>query len=193
MTYKFQRDGKGLRWADASGLYYRRYNGYVVNVPGSGVTPSPNPASLSASAYSGEAGINTEIDMSITQSQTVYVWRGYFKPDQDSDSWQFRTRSNDGSWLWVDTDAEDSNINLVTNDADVKNGGIHTDETVASSNLALSSSLYYAITLVAGNDPGGGSIRLQFRRDGGSWSSDGSGFYYHDGRYGDGFGVFEGG
>lgn len=193
MTYKFQSVGKGVRWADAPGLYYKRFNGYVVNVPGSGVTPSPNPASLTASAFSGEDGINTAVNLNITQSETVYVWRGYFKPDQDSDSWQFRTRSNDGSFLWIDDDAENANFNLVTNDAIVKNGGQHTEQTVTSANITLSSSFFYAITLVAGNKPGNGSIRLEFRRDNEDFSDDGSGFFFHDARYSDGFGVYEGG
>ena len=79
-----------------------------------------------------------------------------------------------------------------TNDAIVKNGGQHTDETVTSDNISLSSSFFYAITLVAGNKPGIGSIRLQFRRDNGTFTDDGSGFFFHDGRYSDGFGVYEG-
>ena len=93
--------------------------------------------------------------------------------------------------MWIDNDATGSTTALVTNDAVVKNGGQHTEITVASANLTLSQSaeneLYYAIVLVAGNKPGGGSIRLQFRRDGGTWQTDGDGFYFHDSRRADGF------
>jgi hypothetical protein len=123
----------------------------------------------------------------------VYVWRGYFKPDQTSTSWQFRTNSNDGSWLWIDFDAEARTTALVTADADVKNGGQHSSVTVASSNLSLSQSsdsdIYYPIAIVAGNKPGSGNIRVEFRRDGGTWQKDGSGYYFSDSRYRDGFGA----
>ena len=191
MTYKFRITGVPTYNADSDGLKFRRYSGYPVSVPGSDVTPSPNPYGLSASAWTGESGTNTAINISITSSATVYVWRGYFKPDASSDSWQFRTRSNDGSWLWVDTDAEVATTALVPEDANVKNGGTHPDTTQASANIALSQSAddttYYAISVVAGNDPGSGMIRVEFRRDSGDWQSDGDGFYFHDSRRDDGF------
>tara|TARA_E500000331_G_scaffold327752_1_gene346970 strand:- start:4613 stop:5203 length:591 start_codon:yes stop_codon:yes gene_type:complete len=192
MTYKFSFPGLPEYHADSSGLKYREFDIYPISVPGSEVTPSPNPYGLSSSAWTtGNEGADTSISRTITASQTTYVYRGYFKPDQTSSSWQFRTTSNDGSWLWVDSNAEVSTTQLVTADADVKNGGQHTNITVASDNITLSQSagndLYYAIALVGGNDPGGGSLTLQFRRDGGSWQTDGTGFYFHDSRRGDGF------
>ena len=192
MSYKFRVPGKPSKWADASGLKYREFDVYPISVPGSAVTPSPNPYGLSSSAWTTAIeGSDTTINRSITSSQTTFVYRGYFKPDQASDSWQFRTRSNDGSWLWIDNDATGSTTELITANAIVKNGGTHTEQVVTSANLTLSQSsdndLYYAIALVGGNDPGGGSLRLEFRRDGGSWQMDGSGFYFYDSRYSDGF------
>ena len=167
MTYKFEITGLPENWADTSGLKSKRFGWYPVSVPGSDVSPSPNPYGLSQSAWTGEYALNTEIDFSITSSNTVYVWRGYFKPDQTSAAWQFRTTSNDGSWLWVDSEAEVKTTELVPNNADVKNGGTHSAETVASANLTLSQSsdndTYYAIAIVAGTGPGGGAIRGQFR------------------------------
>ena len=194
MTYKFEVQGLPKYYADSSGLKFREFDIYPISVPGSDVTPSPNPYGLSSSAWTtGTEGADTSIDRSITASQTTYVYRGYFKPDQTSDSWQFRTRSNDGSWLWIDNDATGSTIELITANAIVKNGGTHTEQTVTSANLVLSKSaddgadLYYAIALVGGNNPGGGSLRLEFRRDGGSWQMDGTGFYFYDSRRRDGF------
>ena len=194
MTYKFEFPGEPVYFADAPGLKYRQFDFYPISVPGSDVTPSPNPYGLSSSAWTTNiSGADTSIDRSITGSGTTFVYRGYFKPDQTSDSWQFRTRSNDGSWLWIDDDASGLTTALDTNNAIVKNGGFHTETIVTSANLTLSKSaddgaeLYYAITLVGGNDPGGGSLRLQFRRDGGSWQTDGTGFYFYDSRRGDGF------
>lgn len=192
MTYKFRFPGIPEYYADTDGLKFRKFDFYPVTVPGSDVTPSPNPYGLSSSAWTtGIEGKNTTIDLNITASNVTYVWRGYFKPDQTSASWQFRTTSNDGSWVWIDDDAENETTALVTNDAVVKNGGQHSNQTVASSNITLSQSTdgdtYYAIALVAGNKPGSGRITLEFRRDSGTWQSDGTGFYFFDSRRADGF------
>ena len=192
MSYKFRFPGLPEYNADSAGLKFREFNFYPVSVPGSDVTPSPNPYGLSASAWTtGNFGVTSSINRNITSSATTFVFRGYFKPDQTSNQWQFRTRSNDGSWLWIDGDAEVSTTNLVTANASVKNGGQHTEQQTQSGNIILSQSaendLFYAIALVAGNDPGNGSIRLQFRRDGGDWQTDGTGYFFHDSRRGDGF------
>ncbi len=192
MTYKFRFPGRPVNWADGEGLKFREFNIYPISVPGSDVTPSPNPYGLSSSAWTtGTEGTATSVNISITASSTTFVYRGFFKPDQTSASWQFRTTSNDGSWLWIDNDATGSTTTLITNNAIVKNGGFHSETTVASNNVTLSQSadddLYYAIALVGGNDPGGGSLKLEFRRDGGSWQVDGTGFYYHDTNWPDGF------
>ena len=192
MSYKFRMPSRPDYFGDSSGLKYREFDFYPISVPGSAVTPSPNPYGLSSSAWTtGIEGSDTTIDRSITSSATTYVYRGYFKPDQTSASWQFRTRSNDGSWLWIDNDATGSTTALVTNNAIVKNGGTHTEQTVTSANVTLSQSansdLYYAIALVGGNNPGDGSLRLEFRRDSGTWQSDGTGFYFYDSNQSDGF------
>ena len=192
MTYKFEVEGLPDYWANERGLKFRQYNIYPTDVSGAPYgSASPNPYGLSSSAATGPSGSVTSVDRSIVSSATTLVYRGYFKPDQTSASWQFRTTSNDGSWFWIDNDATGSTTDLNVNNAIVKNGGFHTVQTVASSNLTLSQSaendLFYAVALVAGNDPGGGSIRLQFRRDGGSWQTDGDGFYFHDSRRDNGF------
>ena len=194
MTYKFEMPGFPVYYANALGLKYRQFNIYPISVPGSDTSPSPNPYGLSSSAWTPNiSDVDTSINRSITGSKTTFVYRGYFKPDQTSDSWQFRTRSNDGSWLWIDHDATGSTTALDTTKAIVKNGGQHTAVTVTSANLTLSASdgdgddLYYAIAIVGGNDPGGGSLKVDFRRDGGSWQNDGTGFYYYDSRKADGF------
>jgi hypothetical protein len=192
VSYKFMANIYPDYWADSGGLKFRKFNIYPVSVPGSDVTPSPNPYGLSGSAWTtGIEGSNTTISRTLYDSNVTYVWRGYFRPDQSSSSWQFRTRSNDGSWLWVDSEAEASTTALVTNNADVKNGGIHTAQTVTSANINLTQSAdgntYYAIAIVAGNSPGSGTITVEFRRDGGDWQSDGTGFYFYDSRRSDGF------
>ena len=192
MSYKFMMPSPPTYYANSSGLKFRKFNFYPVSVPGSDVTPSPNPYGLSGSAWTtGVSGTTSSVDMNVSDAPETYVYRGYFKPDQTSASWQFRTTSNDGSWLWVDTAAELETTALDTANAAVKNGGQHTAQTVASSNIVLSQSaesdLYYAIALVFGNQPGAGSIKLEFRRDAGTWQQDGAGFYFHDLRRSDGF------
>tara|TARA_Y100000592_G_scaffold21189_1_gene32608 strand:- start:4789 stop:5391 length:603 start_codon:yes stop_codon:yes gene_type:complete len=192
MSYKFRFPGLPEYNADSAGLKFREFNIYPISVPGSEVTPSPNPFGLSASAWTtGNSGVTSSINRDITSSATTFVFRGYFKPDQTANDWQFQTTSNDGSWLWIDGHAEVATTQLTPADAIVKNGGQHSEATVNSSNITLSQSaendLFYAFAVVAGNDPGNGSIRVRFRRGGGSFQSDGTGFFFHDSRRGDGF------
>ena len=123
--------------------------------------------------------------MALSQS---YVWRGYFKPDANSTSWQFRTTSKDGSYFWLDTNAENPVASLNPSDAIVDNAGIHPLTTVESSNQSLSSEFYYVVTLIAGNNASTGSVTLEWRRDGDSWSSSGASYLSHDSRYPDGLG-----
>ena len=196
MTYKFRVPTPPLHEGNGIGLKFREFNFYPTSVAGAPHgDASPNPYGLSSSAGFSATGSDTTIDRNITASTTTYVYRGFFKPDQTSNSWQFRTRSNDGSWLWIDDNATGSTVSLNVSDAIVKNGGTHVATTVTSNNITLTQTsspsadeqLYYAIALVGGNDPGGGSLRLEFRRDGGSWQMDGTGYYFHDDKYSDGF------
>lgn len=191
MSYKFRFPGLPEYNADSAGLKFREFDIYPIEVPGSD-DASPNPHGLSSSAFTtGNSGVTSSINRDITSSNTTFVFRGYFKPDQTANDWQFRTRSNDGSWVWIDGDAEVGTTDLDPDNAIVKNGGQHTEAQVQSANITLSQSaendLYYAFAIVAGNSPGVGSIRLQFRRGIGSWQTDGTGFFFHDSRRGDGF------
>ena len=182
MTYKFRFRSLPNRWSNQAGLKYRVYSVYT------GGNDSPDPASLVSGSLSSTEGISTQINsFSIGTTNTV-VWRGYFKPDQTSTSWQFRTTSDDGSYVWLDTDSESPVANLNISDVIVNNGGVQISTTVASSNQSLNSDFYYPITLIAGNNTGPGSVTLEWRRDGGSWSSSGATYLSSDSRYPDGLG-----
>ncbi len=184
MTYKFSIQGFPDNWSDTSGLLYRSYSVY------SGSSDGPLPASLVSSSLRYSTGSSTQISsFPIGVSQT-FVWRGYFEPDSTRETWQFRTTSDDGSYLWLDDNAELAVATLDPDNAIVKNGGDHGLQTVASSNVTLSSSFYYAITLIAGNNAGTGSVTLEWSDDGGStWSSSGATYLSHDSRFPDGFGA----
>ena len=101
MSYKFRVPGFPPRWSDTAGLKYRKYDIYSGSA-----SNSPLPSTLVSSNLSTVSGASTQIsNFSIALSQS-YVWRGYFKPDADSTSWQFRTTSKDGSYFWLNTNAE---------------------------------------------------------------------------------------
>ena len=183
MSYKFRVAGFPARWSDTAGLRYRKYDIYSGSA-----SNSPLPSTLVSSNVSAISGASTQIsNFSIALSQS-YVWRGYFKPDADSTSWQFRTTSKDGSYFWLDTNAENPVASLNPSDAIVDNAGVHALTTVESSNQSLSSEFYYVVTLIAGNNANTGSVTLEWRRDGGSWSSSGASYLSHDSRYADGLG-----
>ena len=183
MTYKFMAPSRGPRESNTTGLKYRAYSTYS-----GGASDSPDPASLVSGSLSSTNGVVTEISSFTLNAGTTYVWRGYFKPDATSTSWQFRTTSKDGSYFWIDANAELPVANLNPTNAIVDNGGTHSSTTVESSNQSLDSELYYVVTLIAGSNTGSGNATLEWRRDGGAWSSNGATYLSSDDRYGDGLG-----
>ena len=155
-----------------------------------------DPAAIASSGGSPDAqNVSTSISsFSISETDAV-IWRGYFLPDATSTSWQFRTTSDDGSFLWVNREdtgeprnaAQLTNANLVNTDATVQNGGLHSEQTVTSANLTLNAGIYYPICIFATNNSGQGTCTVEFRRDSGTWSSTGTGFYFYDAGTGDGY------
>ena len=183
MTYKFMAPCRGPRESNTVGLKYRKYSTYS-----GGASDSPDPASLVSGSLTSTIGSLTQISSFTLDAGATYVWRGYFKPDATSTSWQFRTTSKDGSYFWLDSNAELPVANLNPTNAIVDNGGTHSSTTVESSNQSLDSELYYVVTLIAGSNTGSGNVTLEWRRDGGSWSSTGATYLSSDNRYGDGLG-----
>ena len=182
MTYKFRFRSLPNRWSNQDGLKYRAYSVYT------GGNDSPDPASLVSGSLSSTEGTSTQISSFSISSANTVVWRGYFKPDLTSTSWQFRTTSKDGSYVWLDTNAEQPVADLNPANAIVDNSGVHSSTTVESGNQSLNSDFYYVITLLAGSNTGAGSVTLEWRRDGGSWSSSGASYLTSDSRYPDGLG-----
>ena len=101
-------------------------------------------------------------------------------PDADSSSWQFRTTSDDGSYVWIGSDSQAADGSLDENNAVVDNGGLHSSQTRTSSNLTLEAGIFYPFAAFCNNNTGPGSLTVQFRRDSGTWQSDGAGFYFYD-------------
>lgn len=185
MSFKFQGPGFPSRWSDRQGLKYRCYSLYTGSADG-----SPDPASLISGSLKSTSGSSTQINSFSIGPNNTFVWRGYFEPDSTGDDWQFRVTSDDGSYLWLEDPAEASVTSLNPDLAIVKNSGSHGLQSVTSANLTLTSSLYYSMTLVAGNNTGTGSVTLEWSDNGGaSFESSGSTYLSHDSRYPDGFGA----
>lgn len=138
---------------------------------------------------------NTNINALSISTTDALIWRGYFLPDATSTSWQFRTNSDDASFLWINREdtgeprnaAQQTNANLVNTDATVQNGGLHSAQTITSGNITLNEEVYYPICIFAANNTGPGTITVEFRRDSGTWQSNGAGFYFYDAGTGDGY------
>jgi hypothetical protein len=101
VSYKFYVPGFPPNWADTSGLKYRSYSVYSGSA-----SESPDPASLVSGSLRTISGASTQISSFAVSTDTTYVWRGYFKPDASSSTWQFKVTSEDGAYLWLDTNAE---------------------------------------------------------------------------------------
>tara|TARA_A100001015_G_C15034468_1_gene735268 strand:- start:842 stop:2431 length:1590 start_codon:yes stop_codon:yes gene_type:complete len=185
MAYKYMAPpGRPANWADRGGLQFRAYSVFA------GSSNQPDPSELTSARLTIIAGISSEISGFTIPTTRTYVWRGYFKADVDSDTWQFRTTSKDGSFLWLDDNAELAIASLNRSDAIVENGGTHSSTTVTSDNISLKAGYWYAITLISANNTGTGSATLEWSSNGGTdWSSDGGTYFFRDSRYPDGFGA----
>tara|TARA_B100002019_G_scaffold268342_1_gene260196 strand:- start:727 stop:1245 length:519 start_codon:yes stop_codon:yes gene_type:complete len=150
-----------------SGLYYRRYTGYKA-------TPSD------LAGLQGDTGTSTNISSFSVATTTTYVFRGLFLPDATSSSWQFRTTSDDGSYLWIGSNSQAADDSLSTGDVVVNNGGLHSEQTVTSGNISLTEKIYYPFAVFTNNNTGPGTLTVEFRKNSGSWTSNGDGFYFYD-------------
>ena len=184
MSFKFSAPSVPPNWCDETGLYYRTYSTYT------GGSDSPDPSGLVSGSLTSTSGSTTSISTTSIDASSTKVWRGYFSPDETSSTWEFRVTSDDGAYLWLDSNAEEPVASLNTSNAIVDNSGVHgSPQTTTSTTLSLDSEYHYAITLMAGSDTGTGEVTLEWRRDGGAWSSAGTGRLCHDTRYVDGFGA----
>ena len=157
-----------------------------------------DPAAIASSGGSPDlTGVFASINsVSISQTDAV-IWRGYFLPDATSSSWQFRTNSDDASFLWINREdtneprnaAQQTNANMVNGDATVDNGGLHSAQTRTSGNITLNAGIYYPICVFAANNTGPGTCTVEFRRDSGTWQSNGAGFYFYDAGTDDGYHI----
>jgi len=155
-----------------------------------GATYRADPAAVAANEGTpSTTGTNTTISSIATNTTEAIIWRGYFLPDVTSSSWQFRTNSDDASFLWVNREdtgeprnaAQQTDANMVNTDATVQNGGLHSAQTIASSNLTLNAGVYYPICIFTSNNTGPGTITVEFRSNARSaWQSNGTGFFFHD-------------
>jgi len=153
--------------AYTSGLFYREYDGYKAT-----------PGDLDT--LQGNTGVNTQLSSFTIGTTDTVVWRGLFLPDADSSTWQFRTNSDDGSYVWIGTDAQATDSNLDENNAVVDNGGLHSAQTRTSGNITLQAGVFYPFAVFANNNTGPGTLTVEFRRDSGTWQSNGTGFYFYD-------------
>ena len=112
-------------------------------------------------------------------------WRGFFL-SRTAGSYGFQTTSDDSSWLW--TEPLDGSIGSVadlisyrsSSNEVVDNSGIH-GPTSKTGTKTLSSYEYNPILIYFGENAGGDQITVSFQRPSGSYSDDGSGWYFSAG------------
>ena len=171
-----------------AGLYYQAWHDAYY----------ADPAAIAATGGTPDAeSVSTSISSFTISTTDAVIWRGYFLPDQDSTTWQFRTNSDDASFLWINREdtgeprnaAQQTNANMVNGDSTVNNGGLHSAQTRTSGNITLNAGIYYPICVFAANNTGPGTCTVEFRRDSGTWQSNGAGFYFYDAGTDDGYHI----
>tara|TARA_A100001515_G_C4556700_1_gene205232 strand:- start:133 stop:654 length:522 start_codon:yes stop_codon:yes gene_type:complete len=149
-----------------SGLFGRYFNTYFADNMSNLTSPTNSEVRTQLSSYS-------------VGTTDTWLFRGYFLPDVTATNWRFRTRSDDASYVWIGSDSIAFDTSLDTSNAIVDNGGQHGLQARTSSDVSLTSGVFYPFAVVIGNNNGPGALTLTFSSDGGSnYSSDGEGFFF---------------
>lgn len=186
----FNSDNKPL----LPGLFFTCYDGYMVtgtvdnpvnnvNFFANAVPIATSKTDTTKSIYGATSsisdisvGTNGCITTASTPDEFSVQWLGYFKPNSTT-SWYFRTTSDDCSFLWI---GENALKGFTTTNANVNNGGFHAEKTVESGALSLNANEYYALRIQFGEAGGGNVMKVEFSSNNkATWSSDGSGNYFH--------------
>ena len=150
-----------------SGLFGRYFNTYFSDNMGNLTTATNSEVRTQLSSYS-------------VGTTDTWLFRGYFRADTTSTSWQFRTTSDDGSFVWIGSDSTAVDTSLDTDNAVVDNGGLHGAETRTSNNISLTDGVLYPFAVVIGNNSGPGILTLEWRVNSGTWESDGAGYLFYN-------------
>lgn len=155
------------RGSDTPGLSGTRYINYHNDDPNWYAT---------ATKYNttGTPVVSTNINRFTSNADNYsWLWNGFFKASTTG-TYTFQTCSDDGSWLWIGAAAATGYTNL---NATVKNGGGH-GVSCQEGTMALVADNYYPIRISFGEMGGGDEITVNFKVPGGSYQSNGVGFYY---------------
>ena len=150
-----------------SGLFGRYFNTYF----------SDNMGNLTTATNS---EVRTQLSSFSVGTTDTWLFRGYFRADTTSTTWQFRTNSDDASFVWIGSDSTAIDTSLDTDNAVVDNGGLHGAQTRTSNNISLTDGILYPFAVVIGNNSGPGTLTLEWRVNSGTWESDGAGYLFYN-------------
>ena len=150
-----------------SGLFGRYFNTYFSDNMGNLTTATNSEVRTQLSSYS-------------VGTTDTWLFRGYFRADTTSTTWQFRTNSDDASYVWIGTNSTAIDTALDTDNAVVDNGGLHGAQTRTSNNISLTDGVLYPFAVVIGNNSGPGTLTLEWRVNSGTWESDGASYLFYN-------------
>ena len=165
----------------SDGLVAQKYSGYFAD-NFDNFTSTESDAKFDSVFFT---SINTTTPGTNFDDTYSVQWRGFFL-SRTAGSYGFQTTSDDSSWLW--TEPLDGSIGSVTDlisyrsssNEVVDNSGIH-GPTSKTGTKTFSSYEYNPILIYFGENAGGDQITVNFQRPSGSYSDDGSGWYFSAG------------
>lgn len=149
------------------GLFGRYFNTYFADNMGNLTTPT-------------NSEVRTQLSSFSVGTTDTWLFRGYFRADTTSTTWQFRTNSDDASYVWIGTNSTAIDTALDTDNAVVDNGGAHSAQTRTSNNISLTDGVLYPFAVVIGNNSGPGTLTLEWSTDSITWESDGAGYLFYN-------------
>jgi hypothetical protein len=157
----------------ANGLYGKRYVGDFEGAP----SFVGNVNWFNTATLHGDVNQLTSIN-DFTSAAEAYSWQwlGYFKASS-TENYSFYTLSDDGSYLWIGNNAL---AGFTTANANVNNGGGHSEVRVGSSPVSLVAGTYYPIRVQYGEGGGGDVMSLGFSTPTITETRNGLGYYYYN-------------
>lgn len=121
-------------------------------------------------------GPTNSVASTLPATNTSYQYLGYFLATATG-TFTFGIASDDAGYLWVGANAIGG---FTTSNATIAQPGLRGAAYTYSGNLSLTSGRYYPIRFMTGNSGGAGGQFIAWNFNGGSYTTDGTGEYFHN-------------
>ena len=168
---------------------YRYLNGYHNDNPKFFAGAEPTGTNRGITTV-GTGVVSGKFNPNDDRQNTSYIYKGYFIPDE-STSYQFKTTSDDSSLVFLGSAGKDietfvreytDSTNYDIEGLVVDNSGLHPNQAKEGGAFSVNAGSVYPIFMVHGNAGGGSDFTFEWKKSGGSYSTDLSTLFFTEDR-----------